>query len=65
MGYTLPLDAQILDFGCGRGGMVQTYLSQGYQNVYGYDTQDYWNNSIPRKHFLSTPQGLRKHKNKI
>jgi SAM-dependent methyltransferase len=41
LGVHIPMDAKILDFGCGAGCMVYSLLDQGYTNVYGYDVKDY------------------------
>jgi SAM-dependent methyltransferase len=40
-GRTLAPDSTILDFGCGSGRHVYEYLDAGFQNVCGYDVQDY------------------------
>ncbi len=40
-GVDLKRDETILDFGCGSGRHVYEYLDHGYENVFGYDVQQY------------------------
>lgn len=40
-GIELSRDAFVLDFGCGSGRHVYEYLDQRYENVYGYDIQNF------------------------
>ncbi|MBM3468172.1 MAG: class I SAM-dependent methyltransferase [Alphaproteobacteria bacterium] len=47
LGFVLPLDAKILDFGCGEGAAAYAYLNKGYVNVYGYDVKNYLNLQNP------------------
>ncbi len=54
------LNAKILDFGCGSGAAVYAYLDRGYENVYGYDIQNYLNlrNSQDASRFIFSPEEL-------
>lgn len=65
LGFDLPKDAKILDFGCGSGGMVRTYRDAGYQHVYGYDVLDYWDPTLPRDHYLPDTKALKSHDNQF
>jgi SAM-dependent methyltransferase len=41
MGIALDHHSKILDFGCGTGSAVYAYLDEGFENVYGYDIENY------------------------
>ena len=40
-GIQLRPESMILDFGCGSGRHTYEHLDCGYQNVFGYDIQNY------------------------
>lgn len=41
LGYELQHDSNILDFGCGSGATVYSFLEHGFKRVTGFDTNDY------------------------
>lgn len=53
----VPKDACILDFGCGSGRNTYALLDLGYENVCGFDIQDYLNLRSPadRSRFFTEP----------
>jgi SAM-dependent methyltransferase len=53
-GFENPASAKVLDFGCGKGELVQTLLRRGY-DMYGCDTTAYWlEEGLPVSERLST-----------
>ena len=40
-GIELSKQDAILDFGCGSGRHVYEHLDHGYENIFGYDVQQY------------------------
>jgi len=48
MEIELHPSAKILDFGCGAGAAVTALIDQGYENVYGYDIQNYLSLGTPQ-----------------
>ncbi|MBM3632905.1 MAG: class I SAM-dependent methyltransferase [Alphaproteobacteria bacterium] len=65
MGIELNNRGKILDFGCGAGTAVSALGEQGYQNVYGYDIQNYLNLDIPNdpSHFFFSSKEIETHYN--
>jgi SAM-dependent methyltransferase len=60
---SLRPDAKILDFGCGSGAAVYACLDRGFNNVYGYDIQNYLHLKNPedKRRFLFSNEELKKH----
>jgi SAM-dependent methyltransferase len=46
-GVMLPLNAMILDYGCGSGRFTYDYHDAGYPNTFGYDVKNYLNLRSP------------------